>query len=306
LRDVAITGLGLVCSLGTDPIAVGEAIRAGRTGISRAGDVRDRLPIPGLARCDVDCGPLLKRKKDRKLLPRAAELALVAAAAALGDDRPEEAGLFVGVGREPPDQDETEAALVAAERGGELDPELLVTRGLPLYPPLSPLRTLPNLVLAHVGIHLGLVGEAGTRAGEEAAGLAAVVEGWLAVAEGRAEVVVSGGADSRTDAGSARDLVRMRLAGPSRAPGEGAAFVRLEPLARARARGARVWAAVTAGGVSAPSDPIPALDLAEAAIGACGSAAAPLALVLALARGGSGSGRASEESGATAWIRWGA
>lgn len=305
MRLVAVTGLGLACALGTDPDAVRSAIDEGKTALTQYDDLRNVLPIPGYGVTDVDCTPFLKRKKDRKLLPRAAELAMVAAAHALGPKEPE-VGCFVGVGREPPDQASTGPALMAAANNGKLDPVRLAEFGIKLYPPLAPLRTLPNLVLAHVAIHLDFTGESGTRAGEEAAGIAALVEGFRAVSEGRADVVIAGGADSRTDVGSARDLCRMGLCHPGRGPGEGAGMLRLEPLDRAIARGATIYAVITDGSVAAeplPEHAVRVPDAFEAALGACGSAAGPIAVVLSMVRG-AGTVLAVEASGACAWISW--
>ncbi len=213
--------------------------------------------------------------------------------------------LFLGVGREPGDQDEVERALVRSSRDGRLDAELLATAGLASYPPLAPLKTLPNMALAHVAIQLGLTGEGGTRAGEEAAGLAALIEGYWAVAEGRAEVAIAGGADSRVDAGAARDMVRLGRAGPERAPGEGAGVLRLEPVERARARGAAVLAVIDGGGLGFEhlGAPVPALPW-ESRWGACGAAAGPMAVVVAIAAGRRGRLDAAEASGSTAWIAW--
>jgi 3-oxoacyl-(acyl-carrier-protein) synthase len=240
----------------------------------------------------------LKRKKDRKLLPRAAELALVASAAALGEDRSAEVGCVLGVGREPPEE-ETEPALIAAAVDGRLDPARLATTALPLYPPLASLRTLPNLVLAHVAIHLGLTGESGTRAGDGAAGLAAVVEAYQHVREGRAEVMLAGGAESLVEAGAARD--RVRMGDGAEGLGEAAAMVRLEPLERATARGATVWAVVEEATLAVASRAPRRSTLSG--LGGCGAADGAVALVLALAAGGPWAVEVVEPSGTGARVR---
>jgi 3-oxoacyl-[acyl-carrier-protein] synthase II len=304
VREVAVTGVGFACALGAGGSEAARELhrdlRSGKVGLRPAGDVRDGLPYRGFGIADIDVAPLLKRRKDRKLLPRCAELAIVAAAAALGEERPADIGCFFGVGREPSDPEETEAAILASERDGRLDTLLLATRGLAAYPPLAPLRTLPNLILAHVAIQLDLTGECATRAGEESAGFAAIAEGFWAIAEGRADVVLAGGAESRVDLVSARDRLRI---GDGRPPGEGAALLRLEALERAQARGARVWGRIIAAGAGA----VPEFSLAsaeEAALGALGCAAGPLAVVLALSEGRGGRFGAREASGASAWVEW--
>ncbi|MBN2798694.1 MAG: hypothetical protein JXX28_06045 [Deltaproteobacteria bacterium] len=303
MRRVAVTGVGMATALGRDPWEVLALLLQGRSGVVRPTDERALLPIPGVAEAEVDVRPLLKRRKDKKLLPRAAELAIVAAADALGDDRPEDIGILLGVGREPTDGGASERAILSSLDGdGVFSPALFGAVGLPLYPPLASLRTLPNLILAHVAIQLDLTGEGGTRAGAEAAGLAAVVEGWHAVAEGRAEVVLAGGADSFVDPALARDRVRQGFSG--QAPGEAAGFVRLEPLDRARARGAEVLAVLDGGGTRfAPEERW--RSEWEGQLGACGAAAGVVDWILDLA-GVSSSGRAwsAEDTGALAYVTW--
>jgi 3-oxoacyl-[acyl-carrier-protein] synthase II len=303
MTPVAVTGIGVATALGTDVAVVRAAIAEGRTAICPAGDERDLLPIAGFAIADVDVRPLLKRRKDRKLLPRAAELAIIAANGAVGSDRPAGMGLFLGVGREPPDGVETEEALIACMRNGDFDVDLLAGPGIVAYPPLAALKTLPNLVLAHVAIQLGCTGEGGTRAGQETAGLAAVVEGVLAIAEGRCSVVLAGGADSCVGPGSARDLVRLGHLDATRAAGEGAAILRLEPLRAARASGTDVLAIIedvsTSFGSGSPWRPS-----FEPALGSCGAAAAPLALALGMGPISHGRLDVWEASGARAALTW--
>jgi 3-oxoacyl-[acyl-carrier-protein] synthase II len=305
---VAITGLGLVTSLGNDAATIDASLSAGRTGLSPGEGLVALLPVPGVGACAFDARPILRRKKDRKLIPRAAELAIGAAHAALTSaglpiGALEEVGAFVGVGREPPDSGEVERALVRSARGGALDAELLATDGVAAYPPLAPLRTLPNMVLAHVAIQLGLMGEAGTRAGDVAAGLAAIHEGVLAIKEGRAAQVLAGGADSLVDAGSARDVVRLGLAGPDVGPGEGAAFVVLESAEAARARGATIFALITGSSTGFEAEPGPCPP-AEPRLGWCGSADGAIDLVRQVARGQSGQARRVDHDGAVAHVAW--
>ena len=75
-HEVVITGVGLVSALGDDAGAVGALIRAGVSGL-RPLDVLASLPdsSAGLV-AGPDLKPWLKRRKDAKLLPRSAELAL--------------------------------------------------------------------------------------------------------------------------------------------------------------------------------------------------------------------------------------
>ena len=299
--DVAVTGVGVVCASGNGVEQVLASIGSNQAAIVAPHDERSVLDIPGVAEANVDVRPLLKRRKDRKLLPRAAELAIVASYEAYGEERTSETALFLGVGREPAEED-TEGALIAAMREGVLDVELLQGPGLAAYPPLAPLKTLPNMILAHVAIQLGCQGEGGTRAGAEAAGVAAAVAGYQSITEGRTEVALVGGADSLVGAGTARDLIRMERLPKGTAPGEGAAFLRLESMERATRRGAEVLAVVNSASLGGRHEdwrsPL------EASIGACGTASALLWIALEIARGRSGQLAVTEPSGASAQIGW--
>jgi len=155
-----------------------------------------------------------------------------------------------------------------------------------------------------VAIQLQLGGESGTRCGAQAAGVAALVEGWRAVSEGRCDVVICGAADSAVDPGGARALVRLGCVGADRAPGEGAAMLRLERADRAQERGATVLGRVMGGGtrfVGPGPDPV---SPRESLWGRCGSAAMVMDAVVDIAVGRRGRVAVSERYGASAHFAW--
>lgn len=180
----------------------------------------------------------LKRRKDAKLFSPAAKLALSAAGQLLeeaGTLNKEALGLFVAVGREPPDEGDAEASLVASHSEGRLDAQLLSTEGRRLYPPLLPLKTLPNMVLAHISIHLDICGENATWAGDADCGIHAMRSAYWSIMEGRCDAAIAGGADSLISLGLARDRLRL---GKSSLPGQAAVMLLLESEMHAQNRGA--------------------------------------------------------------------
>ncbi|MCB9796964.1 MAG: hypothetical protein H6741_30135 [Alphaproteobacteria bacterium] len=290
---LAVTGIGVTCALGEVLPDVQRRMDAGDRGVVSLG-------IPGLpeARGGRVPGPKLRdwlvRRKDAKLLPRAAELVLPAAGRALAGwegDR-ESLGLYFGVRREPPDDGEADAAIVASCVAGQLDAGRLAARGRDLYPPLLPLKTLPNMVLAHVSINLGVMGADDTCVGGAAAGIAALRAAMQAVSEGRCPAALAGAADSQVDGGSIRDRARL---GERRVPGEAAVVLLLEPEGHP---GALFHLRDGGSGF----EPEPAEVAPERphhpALGECGTADA----LLALALGGPGRVHAQDPDGAWASV----
>lgn len=269
-----VDAIGLVSAVGGDPATlVGLAPGAGL----RAHPPLAHLPGGPLAGVveGPDLKPWLRRRKDRKVMARPSQLALAAAGPAMagfsGD--PADLGLFLGVGREPPDSGESEPALAASAAAGALDEALLAGPGRDRYPPLLPLKTLPNMALAHISINLGVTGENNAWAGDAGAGLRAVVSGMWAVHEGRAPAALIGGADALVDLGSARDRLRRGRTGP---PGEAAAILRISP-----------WDGQTDGvglDLRVDEDGLESVDPAplRAALGDTGAAEGPLLLVAAV------------------------
>lgn len=290
--EVVVTGMALIGALGAafnDELAA----MAGRLDAGEVG-LRPHAPLaalPGGALAGV-VGPLdldrfLVRRKDKKLLARPSALAVAAAGplvAAWPGDRGE-LGLYLGVGREPPDDGESEPTLALSARDGALDEALLSGPGRDRYPPLLPLKTLPNMAPAHISINLGLMGENAALAGVEGASMAAMRAGVRAVAEGRAPAALVGGADARVDLGSARDRLRVGEAG---APGEGAALLLIEPRAAAEARGATIYGALSVLDLEASAAAPRLGEALRPLLGALGAAEAAAAVVWSLAAGRGG------------------
>jgi 3-oxoacyl-(acyl-carrier-protein) synthase len=270
--EVAITAVALDCALGADDLAV-QALLAGRSGLVSHPPLR-WLPADLAGLASPSYRPWLKRRKDAKLMTRAACLGLSVCGRAVADyaaDR-QDLGLFIGVGREPPDDGEAESALAAAQRDGLLDEALLAGRGRDLYPPLLPLKTLPNMILAHASINLDIQGDNGAWAGDGEASIQAIRAGYWAVVEGRCPAALVGGADSSVDLGAARDRLRRGLTGH---PGEGAAALLLQPLSSTTAHLARL---------SLTDEPVRWSDHREQ-LGDCGAAGGALALAIAVLTG---------------------
>jgi len=264
----SVTQVGVVTALGSDWLAVCEALAAGETGLKAL----EEGPIERGGRCeDPFLRPHLARRRDLKIFSRSARLLLKAAADAYsgwGGD-PEQMGLFFGIRKEPSDTGGGDAALVASVENGQLSQSLLSTEGRRLSPPLLPLESLPNMCLAHVSIQLGLRGECGVSAGGPSAGVHALREGIAAVAEGRSPAVLAGAVDSWVDGPSQRDWVRLGRSAP---PGEAAIVFRLEPQGHQGALFELERGACGVGGRHAISAHHPFL-------GDCGAADALLALL---------------------------
>ncbi|MFT7521951.1 MAG: 3-oxoacyl-(acyl-carrier-protein) synthase [Kiritimatiellia bacterium] len=228
----------------------------------------------------------LPQRKHLKLMERSVQLGVAAVGRALGA-RPgwelvpaERRGLFVGarpVGSTP---DDLEYAIVRSSTDGELDVGLFGEIGVPLVHPLWLVKGLSNNIPGYASAYWNLQGATGNRCEGRAGGLAAIVEAVRAVAEGRVDLAVAGGADSLLLAPVVEGVVG----------GEGAAFVVVERADE----GVRVMDAGVCCHVGGAS---PKIDL--------GAAHGAVELCQALQRGASGVlvEVVDERSGVRAWIK---
>ncbi len=256
---VAVTGLGVVSSVGTGRLAFWESLLAGRSGISEVSSFdTSRHPVH---RGGEVVGFLAEEHLavlDPASIGRASQMAAAAARLAVLDAGldPAELDAAFDLGRsgvvmgttsgEPLEIERYDDKVVAGDLakvgGGMVD--------------RYPCHTIATAVAAE----LGLGGPNAMIPTACAAGNYAVAHAADLLASGRAELMLAGGADSFsriTYTGFARlgaiapeicrpfDLHRKGMI-----PGEGAAVLVLEPLERARERGARVFAEVAGYGLS--------------------------------------------------------
>ncbi len=256
---VAVTGLGLVTPIGAGREEVWEGLLAGRSGFApvesfdtRAFNVHLGAEVRGFRP-----EPFVRRL-DPAALGRASQLAIAAARLAvedagidLGSDspdwNPERAGIAMGTtSGEPIEVEKLDDRYLA----GELDrvgPEFLR-----LYP--------CHVIAAHVARELGFAGVNTMIPAACAAGNYALAHALDVLRAGRADVMLAGGADAFSRI-TYTGFSRLGAIAPERCqpfdrnrkgmiPGEGAAVLVLEPLERALARGARVYAELAGYGLS--------------------------------------------------------
>jgi 3-oxoacyl-[acyl-carrier-protein] synthase II len=258
---VVVTGVGVKTPAGNDVASFWEELRAGRASartiesfdpaglsITFAGEVRDFDAVEYF-------GPKEARRQDR-----VTQLGFGAAADALGD-----AG---ELGADP----SRCAVIIATGVGGlhtlEENQRLYFEKGPSRVSPFFVPMMMPNATAGVVAMQLGWTGPNLCVATACAAGAHAIGEGVRLIRDGTADVVMAGGTEAAVTPLTVAAFARMgalstRNDDPSRASrpfdadrdgfviGEGAGCVVLEPLERARARGATVYGEVAGYGRNA-------------------------------------------------------
>jgi 3-oxoacyl-[acyl-carrier-protein] synthase II len=268
---VAVTGIGLVTALGVGAEATWQRLLAGDSGIAdiesydasslatrRAGEVRDFDPQQ------------FANRKTLRSMTRNDQLALAGASLAVEDsgyEFPEEgsprAGLFVGSNKEISNPMHIlEASLVARNEDGSVDIRRLGAEASSAFYPLFYVEGLQAASIFYISHKYGLKGSNTYFAGTAEAGASAIGRGFRAVKRGEVDVAVAGGFDDASSWWSTTKLEPFGVLTSSECRpydlrrsgtvlGEGAAFVVLEDLDAAGARGARVYAEIVGYGSAA-------------------------------------------------------
>lgn len=265
---VAVTGLGVVSPIGVGRAQFWNALCAGTSGIA---PLPDAVDVPRVAARIVDFSPrefitsahLRRADALSRTIVAASRMALADAKLGAAMPAPERIGVVVG-----------SALGNISESVQYLD--RLFTKGPALASPLM----FPNLVLnapaSYVAMEIGCTGANLTTSQGEVSGELAIATGCDLIRSGRADVVLAGGGDQLAEivmSGYRRyRALSSQCGGPEWCSpydadrngvvlGEGAAMLVLEPLPRARQRGATVYAEivdVASFGVPAPLYDVPA------------------------------------------------
>ena len=258
---VVVTGLGAKTPAGNDIETLWRTVTAGR-GMAGIIERWDASALPVRFACEVkdfDATPYFGPKEVRRQ-DRVTQLGFAAAADALAD-----AG---DVGADP-----SRCAVIAATGVGglesmEINESTFLERGASRVSPFFVTMMMPNATAGAISINFGWRGPNLCIATACAAGSMAIGEGVRLVRDGTAEVVAAGGTEAPLTPLTISAFARMTaLSGrnddPSRASrpfdagrdgfvmAEGAAFVILETLERARARGAHIYGEVVGYGRNA-------------------------------------------------------
>ena len=177
-RRVVVTGMGLVCPLGSSPTALWEALSTGTSGIRPLSKLpTDVLPTKygGEAlqfTADIEnFGPLDKAmqrtiRKGLKVMCREIQMAVASAQLALGDARldaaqrnPERTGVTFGSDYIMTMPEELiDGVRNSLDEQGQFQWTNWAERGLPKVDPLWLLKYLPNMPASHVAIYNDLRG----------------------------------------------------------------------------------------------------------------------------------------------------
>jgi 3-oxoacyl-[acyl-carrier-protein] synthase II len=259
---VAVTGIGVKTPAGTHVKQLADAMAEARSAAAPVPELVE-LGLPVTFAClvpEFDTLPYASVREQRQL-DRAALLAIAAAADAVADAGldtladPDRVGVAVGVGA-----------------GGLTESERIVAEYAPKpgkVPAFSVPRIMANAAAARIGIRLGARGPALTYAMACASGTTAIGEAALRIRSGELDVVVAGGTEACVSPVVMACFARMGALSPRNdtpdaacrpfdaardgfVMGEGAAFLVLERLEDALARGATVLGEVL--GYAANSD----------------------------------------------------
>jgi 3-oxoacyl-[acyl-carrier-protein] synthase II len=287
---VVITGLGVISPLGNSREKLWGALQTGTSGVAELRGVPGAsLPCRFGAECREfsgaieDFGPLekeLKRSitKGRKVMCREIQMGVAAAQLALTDAAmmpssfdPERTGCIYGCDYLMTVPEEfTDGIRNCTDGDGKFQFSQWGEKGLPKVDPLWLLKFLPNMPASHIAIYNELRGPNNSLTLREASANAALMESYLTIVRGHADVMLAGATGSHIhptksvqttleeEVAIGDDPARLSrpfdLGRRGQVLGEGAAAVILEDMDRASKRGAKILGEIIGYGSSTVVD----------------------------------------------------
>lgn len=257
MRRVAITGMGAICALGRTIAEFAEALRMGWCGIGPI-ESTDMSQIRFQNGAEVRGYSHQPYFDDRRadFMDRFAQFAVIAAREAVAD---------AGV-EWTPELCETAAIVTGACVGGQSTEDIgfheVYKLGHNRVHPLTIPKTMANAGASHISMEFGITGPSFTVSTACSSAGHAIGQAFWMVRSGMCDVAIAGGSEAPFSFGILKAWEAMRVVSPETCRpfsrdrkgmilGEGAAMLVLEPLERARARGARVHAELAGFGMSA-------------------------------------------------------
>jgi 3-oxoacyl-[acyl-carrier-protein] synthase II len=293
-RRVVITGIGVICPLGSTKEALWEGLSQGRSGVTilPPGSAESLLVrFGGEARQftgEIDgFGPLEKEQKKAirkglKVMCRecqmgvaAAQLALADAGLKTGSVDPDRTGISFGTDYMLSVPEEfAEGVIQCLDERGEFHFSRWGPEGMAKMSPLWLLKYLPNMPASHLAIYNDFRGPNNSLTMREAAANAALGEAYQIILRGSADIMLVGATGTRlhpmktTHAVSQEEVCQADGdVDPAKASrpfdrdrrgmvlGEGAGSLVLEDLASAQARGATIYGEVIGAATSTVAGP---------------------------------------------------
>ncbi len=259
---VAITGLGVITSIGAGKEAFWDALRSGRCGIKRVQKF-DASPYPTQFAAQLngfDFGPYIDQKWSRRM-DLTSQMAVAAAKMAVKDAR---------LDLDQQDRQRVGVVVGTAMAGHAFmleQHDVYKEKGPMRINPFTALTVFPDAPASFISIELGLYGPSFSLATACSSALDAVGYAFNAIRKGELDVILMGGAEATVfpQAFSAFCMLRamsQRNDDPERASrpfdkerdgfvlGEGGGMLILENLDHARQRGAHVYAEIVGFGMT--------------------------------------------------------
>lgn len=257
MRRVAVTGLGIICALGENASEFWQGLIAGRSAIGpiEAVDTSSFRFHSGAEVRNYDAARHFDAAH-QELLDRFAQFAVVAAREAVHD-----AGITI-----TPELSSGVGVVVGSSVGGQSSEDLgfqeVYLRGRTRVHPLTIPKAMMNAGASHICMDLGITGPALTTSTACSSANHAIGLAFWMVRSGQLEFAIAGGSEAPFSFGLLKAWEAMRVVSADTCRpfsknrsglilGEGGAIMVLEPLERAVARGATIYAEIAGFGMSA-------------------------------------------------------
>lgn len=275
MKRVVITGIGVVGPCGTGIEALWNAALANKSYVvPRQSEDPQMIPVPaaGFAR-DFQPKNLIVQRKSLKVMCRDIQMAVAASHLAFDDGLfgensivAERSGTCIGAGifeHDPEEMADSFRASIVNE--GTFDNIKFGAEGMSQLFPLWLLKYLPNMPACHITIAHGLRGPSNTLTADSAGSASALEESMRVILRGAADLMFTGGAESRLHGEGLLKYYSQGILAQSNATtypifshtnqgifaGEGGTLLILEELTSALSRGAKIYAEVLSFGSSA-------------------------------------------------------